>query len=155
MFTNLDATADIGRRYHMVVPESTEQAATIDQHSNLTLALHDFEDPWARIFGGSRDRVRKSKHDQCDEAENSRTDAKLLPGIQVSLQEQVMSDRVTVEIGNHVAEVTLNRPQKHNAVDLAMIEALIDAGESLADDSSVRAVVLYGAGENFCAGIDL
>jgi len=56
-----------------------------------------------------------------------------------------MSDRVTVEIGNHVAEVTLNRPQKHNAVDLAMIEALIEAGESLADDTSVRAVVIYGA----------
>ena len=60
-----------------------------------------------------------------------------------------MSDRVTVEIRNHVGEVTLNRPAKHNAVDLAMIESLIDAGESLADDTSVRAVVLHGAGENF------
>lgn len=155
MFTNLDAAADSGRRYHMVVPENTEQAATIYQYSNLTLTLDDFKDTWAGIFGCNRERVRKSKHDQCDEAEYSRTGAKLLPGIRVLLQEQAMSDRVTVEIRNHVAEVTLNRPEKHNAVDLAMIEALIAAGESLADDTSVRAVVLHGAGENFCAGIDL
>jgi enoyl-CoA hydratase/carnithine racemase len=66
-----------------------------------------------------------------------------------------MSDRVTVEIENHVAELTLNRPEKHNAVDLAMFEALIDAGESLAGNSDVRAVVMHGAGDNFCAGIDL
>lgn len=66
-----------------------------------------------------------------------------------------MSDRVKVDIQNHIAEVTLNRPEKHNAVDLAMFEALIEAGESVASDASVRAVVLQGAGENFCAGIDL
>ncbi len=66
-----------------------------------------------------------------------------------------MSDRVTVQIENHVAEVTLNRPEKHNAVDLAMFEALIEAGETLAQDAEVRAVVMRGAGDNFCAGIDL
>ena len=66
-----------------------------------------------------------------------------------------MSDRVTIEILNHVAEVTLNRPEKHNAVDLAMFDALIEAGETLAQDADVRAVVLHGAGDDFCAGIDL
>jgi enoyl-CoA hydratase/carnithine racemase len=66
-----------------------------------------------------------------------------------------MSERVTVEIDNHVAEVTLNRPEKNNAVDLTMFEALIDAGDALANDPSVRAVMLRGAGDNFCAGIDL
>ncbi len=66
-----------------------------------------------------------------------------------------MNDRVTVEIENHVAEVTLNRPEKHNAVDLAMFEALIDAGDDLAHNADIRAVVLRGAGDNFCAGIDL
>ena len=66
-----------------------------------------------------------------------------------------MGDRVTVEIKDHVAEVTLNRPDKHNAVDLAMFEALIAAGDTLAQDADVRAVVLGGAGDNFCAGIDL
>jgi len=66
-----------------------------------------------------------------------------------------MGDRVTVEIENHIAEVTLNRPEKHNAVDLAMFEALIEVGETLARDTDVRAVVMHGAGDNFCAGIDL
>lgn len=66
-----------------------------------------------------------------------------------------MSDRVKVDIRDHIAEVTLNRPDKHNAIDLAMFEALIEAGEALAQDTNVRAVVLRGAGDNFCAGIDL
>jgi enoyl-CoA hydratase/carnithine racemase len=42
-----------------------------------------------------------------------------------------------------------------NAVDLAMFEALGEAADSIAADKSVRAVVLRGAGGNFCAGIDL
>ncbi len=66
-----------------------------------------------------------------------------------------MAERVVVDIENHVATVTLNRPDKHNALDIAMFEALIDAGESLAKNRSVRAVVLHGAGDSFCAGIDV
>ena len=70
-------------------------------------------------------------------------------------EEQFMSDRVKVNIENSVATVMLNRADKHNAVDMAMFEALIEAGDSLKDAKSVRAVVLHGAGENFCAGIDV
>lgn len=66
-----------------------------------------------------------------------------------------MSERVKIDIENHVAEVTLNRAEKHNAVDLAMFEALIEAGETLAEHASLRAVVIHGAGGNFCAGIDI
>ena len=66
-----------------------------------------------------------------------------------------MSDRVAVKIENNVAEVTLNRAEKNNAVDFAMFEALTEVGKSLIGDASVRSVVLQGAGENFCAGIDL
>ena len=66
-----------------------------------------------------------------------------------------MTDRVVVNIENHVATVTLNRADKHNAVDVAMFEALIETGEVLAKDRSLRAVVLHGAGESFCAGIDV
>jgi enoyl-CoA hydratase/carnithine racemase len=65
-----------------------------------------------------------------------------------------MSDRVRIEIGDHVAEVTLNRPGKYNALDRAMFEGIVDAGESLARDASVRAVVLRGEGGNFSAGLD-
>ena len=64
-------------------------------------------------------------------------------------------DRVKIEIEAHVADVVLNRPDKMNAVDMQMFVALGAAADRLAADKSVRAVVLRGAGENFCAGIDL
>lgn len=54
----------------------------------------------------------------------------------------------------HVADVRLNRPEKLNALDLAMFEGLIDAGRRLAEDPSVRCVVLSGEGRAFCAGLD-
>ena len=66
-----------------------------------------------------------------------------------------MSERVTLEMHEHVAHVTLNRPDKHNAVDRAMFDALIGTGRALAEDASLRAVVVTGAGDNFCAGIDI
>ena len=66
-----------------------------------------------------------------------------------------MTERVLVEIDAHVASVTLNRAAKKNAVDMAMFEAIIDAGERLRATPGVRAVVLRGAGGCFCAGIDV
>lgn len=66
-----------------------------------------------------------------------------------------MSTRLQTAIDDHVAEVVLNRPDKHNAVDLQMFDELGELGANLAADRSVRAVVLHGSGENFCAGIDL
>ena len=66
-----------------------------------------------------------------------------------------MNDRVRVRVEGHVAEVRLNRPGKHNAIDKAMFEGLAAAGDEVAADKSVRAVVLTGEGDNFCAGIDM
>jgi enoyl-CoA hydratase/carnithine racemase len=66
-----------------------------------------------------------------------------------------MSARLQITIKDHVAEVLLDRPEKHNALDMQMFDDLAAAGGRLAADRSVRAVVLSGAGENFCAGIDL
>lgn len=66
-----------------------------------------------------------------------------------------MTDRIVIDVSNHVATVTLNRAEKRNAVDLEMFEALLQAGESLKRDAGVRAVVLHGNGEHFCAGIDI
>ena len=66
-----------------------------------------------------------------------------------------MSERVQIEIDGHVADVTLNRADKLNALDLKMFAALAEAADSIASNTSVRAVVLHGAGGNFCAGIDL
>jgi len=54
-----------------------------------------------------------------------------------------------------VATVMLNRPDKHNALDPNMFNGLHDTFLQLADDNSVRIVVLTGAGKSFCAGADL
>ncbi len=66
-----------------------------------------------------------------------------------------MSDRVTISIHEGVADVRLNRADKMNAIDSSMFEALYQSGRSLAEDSSVRAVVLSGEGRGFCAGLDV
>ena len=66
-----------------------------------------------------------------------------------------MTERVQVRIDAHVADVVLNRPDKMNAVDLDMFKALGAAADRIANEKTVRAVVLRGAGDNFCAGIDL
>jgi len=63
-------------------------------------------------------------------------------------------DRVIVERDGSVAHVKLNRADKRNGLDLAMFEAIIAAGEALAEDRAVRAVVLSGEGKAFCAGLD-
>ncbi len=54
-----------------------------------------------------------------------------------------------------VATVTLNRPDKHNALDAPMIGALTETLQTLDRDHGVRVVVLTGAGSSFCAGADL
>ncbi len=63
--------------------------------------------------------------------------------------------RVRVDVADHVATVTLTRPEKHNALDLPMFEAIIEAAERLASEPGVRAVVLHGEGPSFCSGLDL
>jgi enoyl-CoA hydratase/carnithine racemase len=62
--------------------------------------------------------------------------------------------RVSIEIDEHVAIVTLARPDKHNALDLPMLDAIIAATERLRNEPGVRAVVLHGAGKSFCSGLD-
>ncbi len=54
-----------------------------------------------------------------------------------------------------VATLTLNRPEKHNALSAPMIAELSVAAAQLAADDAVRVVVLTGAGDSFCAGGDL
>jgi enoyl-CoA hydratase/carnithine racemase len=65
-----------------------------------------------------------------------------------------MSDRVTIDIKHGVADVRLNRADKMNALDQPMFAGLIEAGLQLAEDTSLRAVVLSGEGRAFCAGLD-
>jgi len=65
-----------------------------------------------------------------------------------------MSERAQVTIDNAVATVRLSRPDKLNALDAAMFEGMIRAGEQIMADKSVRAVVLHGEGRAFSAGLD-
>jgi enoyl-CoA hydratase/carnithine racemase len=68
----------------------------------------------------------------------------------------VSDDRVRVQIGaNGVATVTMVRADKHNALDQAMFEGLMQAAEQLAANAAVRAVVLHGEGKSFCSGLDI
>lgn len=62
---------------------------------------------------------------------------------------------VVLSHGDGVAEIRLNRAASGNAIDLDLAEALVAAVESVADDASVRCVLLTGEGRLFCAGGDV
>lgn len=66
-----------------------------------------------------------------------------------------MSERIQVVIDSGRAHVLMNRPEKKNALDRDMFEGLREAARDLAKDPSVRVVVLSGAGDSFCSGIDV
>ncbi len=66
-----------------------------------------------------------------------------------------MSERVTISVENHIADVRFNRPEKMNALDPEQIDAIIDATDKLAEMKDVRAIVLSGNGKGFCAGLDM
>ncbi len=66
-----------------------------------------------------------------------------------------MSDPLLYEINNGIAIVSLNRPDKMNALNLDLFNALIETGEAIKKDKSVRVVVLNGLGNAFCAGLDM
>lgn len=67
-----------------------------------------------------------------------------------------MTDTVLVSRpSDHVAVVTLNRPDQLNAVTIELVSGLYGALDELGADRSVRSIVLTGAGRAFCAGLDL
>jgi enoyl-CoA hydratase/carnithine racemase len=64
-------------------------------------------------------------------------------------------DRVTLTLEGSVAHVQLNRADKLNALDDAMFDGIVDAGQQLFEVPQARCVVLSGAGRAFCAGLDM
>lgn len=64
-------------------------------------------------------------------------------------------ETIVLERRGGVAHLTLNRPEGQNALTLQMGRDLLTAATSLADDPTVRAVLLTGAGARFCAGGDV
>ena len=71
------------------------------------------------------------------------------------MQIDQVAPRVITTIENHIAHVRMARPEKMNAIDMAMFAGLVAAGEEIAQNSDVRAIVLSGDGRGFCAGIDV
>jgi methylglutaconyl-CoA hydratase len=66
-----------------------------------------------------------------------------------------VSERVLVAVAGGILTATLNREDKRNAIDTAMIDALLAMLERADLDASVRVVAIRGAGRDFCAGMDL
>ena len=66
-----------------------------------------------------------------------------------------MSEHVSVERGNGVLAITLKRPERRNAITVAMYAALADAIESASKDEAIRVITLRGDGEDYTAGNDL
>ena len=66
-----------------------------------------------------------------------------------------MSDRVKIDFHAGVADVRLNRADKMNALDHAMMKGLVEAGRQLAAEPKARVAVLSGEGRAFCAGLDM
>ena len=63
--------------------------------------------------------------------------------------------QILYEVDDHVATITLNRPDQLNAFTSTMMREMIDAFDRIDADDDVRAVIVTGAGRGFCAGADL
>lgn len=66
-----------------------------------------------------------------------------------------MNDTLIYEVDGPIAVLTLNRPDKLNAINTSMLEAINKAMDDAEDNPNVRAIVLKGAGKSFSAGFDL
>ena len=64
-------------------------------------------------------------------------------------------ETITYEVGNGRARITLNRPEKRNALSELLLKELSDALWAADEDNRVHGVILSGAGKDFCAGYDM
>lgn len=66
-----------------------------------------------------------------------------------------MTTSTELEINHHIATLTLNQPDKHNAFDDSVISELLDHLDTIKLNSEIRVLVLQAKGKHFCAGADL
>ena len=67
-----------------------------------------------------------------------------------------MTTLLPYDVAGGIATLTLNRPEKHNAINYAMADQLMAALDAIESNAAVRAVILTGAGQRaFCAGGDI
>jgi len=64
------------------------------------------------------------------------------------------SPRILIEKKDHIAYVYMNRPEKHNGLDMPMFKEMVKAAKAIRKDRNIRAVILSGKGPSFCAGLD-
>ena len=65
------------------------------------------------------------------------------------------TDLVQYEVDGHTARIWLNRPEKKNAFNLAMIAKMLRSFDAADDNPAVRVIILRGRGGTLCAGMDL
>jgi enoyl-CoA hydratase/carnithine racemase len=63
--------------------------------------------------------------------------------------------RVTLRVENQIGYVNLNRPEKHNALDMAMFKAIDKVIGDIKRNKDIRVVIVSGNGESFCSGLDV
>ena len=65
-----------------------------------------------------------------------------------------MNDPISINVANHIADIRFNRPDKLNALNRDVMDALIDAAVRVKSQTGIRCVLLSGEGRGFCAGLD-
>jgi enoyl-CoA hydratase len=70
---------------------------------------------------------------------------------EINVTEAVLID----DVADGITQLTLNRPERLNAMNYALVSGLYAAFDALAEDRSCRVILLTGAGRGFCAGLDL
>ena len=72
------------------------------------------------------------------------------------MAEEVLKEEVLkIERRGNFVTLTMNRAEKRNALNVALMEAMDEAISSIEDDNEIRAVIVRGAGSSFCSGLDL
>lgn len=79
----------------------------------------------------------------------------ILPRVGSLLESAKAYKSLVVDVDDGVALVTLDRPAKHNALNMQLWEEIPNCFEACSRDPEVRCVILRGSGGNFCAGMDL
>ena len=70
-------------------------------------------------------------------------------------KEDAVAELVTTADRGHVRTITLNRPEKKNALSQQLAWGVVAAIDAAAKDDDVWVIALTGAGDTFCAGLDL
>ena len=66
-----------------------------------------------------------------------------------------MEKSVLLDVHSGIATITLNRPERHNAINQALLSALYDCIDTVSRQDDIRVAIVTGNGKSFCAGIDL